>query len=232
VKDKDIDDILKRAAEGARDVDPALLDRVSRSVGSNLKPVRPLPAPWILASGLVLICAAAALAGAIVLGRHGIQRMSALEIGLIFCVLGILVWIAAAMSVAEMIPGSGRPVSPWLLSISSCAALAAVFGMLFHDYGVERFVPRGVACLTAGVAFALPASVATWWFLRRGFAVDSAAAGLVKGTLAGLAGVTMLELHCPIFEAPHVLVWHIAVLPICGAAGRLAARAVRASGGQ
>jgi hypothetical protein len=60
--------------------------------------------------------------------------------------------------------------------------------------------------------------------LRRGFAVNSTAAGLAQGTLAGLAGVTMLELHCPIFEAPHVLVWHIAVLPVCGLVGVLVAR--------
>jgi hypothetical protein len=231
VKDKDIDDILKRAAE-ARDVDRELLERVARNLGSNLQPVRPLPALWILASGLILICVAVALAGAMYLGPFGIRKMSALEIGLIFCVLGILVWIAAASSVAEMIPGSGRPAAPWIVSVSGCAALAAVFGLLFQDYGVVRFVPRGVACLTAGVAFALPASLATWWLLRRGFAVDSVAAGLAKGTLAGLAGVTMLELHCPIFEAPHVLVWHIAVLPVCGAAGMLAARAFRGNSGR
>ena len=60
--------------------------------------------------------------------------------------------------------------------------------------------------------------------------MNSAAAGLAKGTLAGLAGVTMLELHCPIFEAPHVLVWHIAVLPVCGVAGALVARTARTHG--
>jgi hypothetical protein len=32
----------------------------------------------------------------------------------------------------------------------------------------------------------------------------------------------MLELHCVNFEAPHVIVWHIAVLPISAAAGLLA----------
>ena len=158
------------------------------------------------------------------LGPHGIQKMSEVEIWLIFSVLGILVWVAAVLSVTETIPGSRRPVAPWILLVCGCAGLAAVFAMLFHDYRMERFVPQGMACLTAGVAFALPAFIATWWVLRRGFTVNPAAAGLVQGTLAGLAGVTMLELHCPIFEAPHLLVWHIAVLPVCGAAGVLAAR--------
>jgi hypothetical protein len=150
--------------------------------------------------------------------------MSGVEIGLIFSLLGALVWVTAALSVAEKIPGSQRPVAPWLLLVCGCAGLAVVFALLFDDYRLARFLPRGIACLTAGVVFALPASIATWWVLRRGFAVDSAAAGLAQGTLAGLAGMTMLELHCPIFEAPHLLVWHIAVLPVCGAAGVLAAR--------
>jgi hypothetical protein len=85
-------------------------------------------------------------------------------------------------------------------------------------------VSHGVPCLTAGLALALPASIAAWLLLRRGFAVNSAGAGLAKGTLAGLAGVAMLELHCPIFEVPHLLVWHIAVLPVCGVVGALVAR--------
>jgi hypothetical protein len=224
VKDRDIDDILKRAAGEAPGVDPALLDRVSTSIGSGLLPVRPLPPSWILSGGLVAISGLLALAGAMLLKPYGVQKMSALEIGAVFSLLCVLVWIASVLCVAEVIPGRRRLMPPWLLSACGCAALAAVFGLLFHDYRMERFVSHGVACLTAGLALALPASIATWLLLSRGFAVNAAAAGLAKGTLAGLAGVAMLELHCPIFEAPHVLVWHIAVLPICGVAGALFAR--------
>jgi hypothetical protein len=39
--------------------------------------------------------------------------------------------------------------------------------------------------------------------------------------LAGLAGVTMLELHCSNFEALHVLVWHTLVVPVSGAIGAI-----------
>jgi len=161
-------------------------------------------------------------------GPHGVQKMSVLEIGLIFPVLAILVWMGAVLCVAEAIPGSRRPLTPWLLAISGCIALAGVFGLLFRDYRTERFVSQGMTCLIAGLGLALPASLAVWWFLRRGFAVNSVAAGLANGTLAGLAGVTMLELHCPNFEAPHVMFWHIAVLPVSGAIGRLVAWTARA----
>jgi hypothetical protein len=220
---RDIDDLLKRSAEAKPEVDQAILNRISASIGSSLQPVRAIPAAWILVVGLILICGTIAVGGALLLGTHGIQKMSGLEIGLIFSVLGALVWLAATLCVAEIIPGSKRPMAPWLLVVSGCIGLAAVFGVLFHDYRTERFVAQGLACLTAGLIHALPVSMAAWWVLKRGFAVNRVAAGLATGTLAGLAGVTMLELHCPNFEAPHVMVWHIAVIPISGALGALAA---------
>jgi hypothetical protein len=94
---------------------------------------------------------------------------------------------------------------------------------MFRDYRTDRFVPQGIACLTAGLLHAIPTALASWWLLRRGFAVNSVAAGLVAGTLAGLAGLTMLELHCANFQALHVMLWHTAVLVVSGAAGALLA---------
>ena len=149
--------------------------------------------------------------------------MSATEIGLIFPVLGTLIWLAALLYAGEMIPGSPHRMAPWVLPAAGSLTLIAAFALAFHDYRTERFVPQGVACLTAGLLQAIPAAVAIWLLLRRGFAVDSLAAGLARGALAGLAGVGMLELHCPNFEAPHVMVWHTAVLPLSAAAGALLA---------
>jgi hypothetical protein len=208
-------------------VDPALLDRVSDSMRASLRPVRPLPAPWVLASALALICVTVAVAGAMLLKPHGIQKMNALEIGMIFPLLGILIWIACALCVSEAIPGSRRPVAPWLFSLLGCLALAIVFALLFSDYRTERFVAQGMACLTAGLLHALPVSIASGWVLSRGFALNSVTDGLAKGTLAGLAGMTMLELHCANFEAPHVMVWHIAVLAVSGAVGALLGWTIR-----
>jgi hypothetical protein len=47
------------------------------------------------------------------------------------------------------------------------------------------------------------------------------------GTLAGLAGVTMLELHCINLETLHVMLWHTAVMPVSAAAGALVGWAAR-----
>jgi hypothetical protein len=227
MNEREIDAILKRAAESAGDVDPALLARIAKSLGSSMTPVRVLPPFRALASVLVLLSASIAIAGAMVSGPHGFQKMSAYEAAVIFPVLGLLTIVAAAASVAEVIPGSRRLLPAWLAGGSGIAVLAAVFGLLFHDYGSERFVPQGLACLAAGLGYAAPAFVATWWVLSRGFAVNPIAAGFTKGALAGLAGVGMLELHCVNFEVPHFLVWHIAVIPIAAAAGALTGNLAR-----
>ncbi len=227
MRDKEIDEILKRAAQAPHEVDPALLDRVAESIGSSLRPLRPLPPAWVLAGGLALICAAVALAGAARAGFYGIQALSVLERALIFPTLGILIWLGAAVSVGEMIPGSRRRVAPGFLLGAGSLALLVVFVVLFHDYRTDHFVSHGVVCLAAGLLHAIPAALASWFLLRRGFAVNSVAAGLVVGTLAGLAGVTMLELHCANLEAPHVMLWHTAVMPVSGAAGALLGWAAR-----
>jgi hypothetical protein len=227
MRDDEIDDILTQASGASPDVDPALLDRISRSMASSLQPVRPLPASWILVTALVAICSAVAIAGALLLGPHGIQKMSRAQILLIFPALGVLIWLAAVCSVGEAIPGSPRRFTPWVVPTAGSLVLIAVFAVMFQDYRMERFVPQGLTCLKAGLLQAIPAALCGWLLLRRGFAVNAAAAGLALGAVAGLAGISMLELHCVNFEAPHVMLWHTAVLPLSAAGGALMFRAFR-----
>jgi hypothetical protein len=179
----------------------------------------------------VLVCAAVALAGAARSGFYGFQRMTDLERALIFPALGVFMALVAMACVGEMIPGSRRPVAPGALVAGGSLALAAVFAVVFHDYQTAHFVSQGLVCLAAGLFYAVPAALASWLLLRRGFAVDAVGAGLVTGTLAGLAGVTMLELHCPNFEAPHVMVWHTAVILVSAGAGALVGRLRRSRTG-
>jgi hypothetical protein len=224
MNDRDLDDILKQTASARPDVDPALLARIAASIGANLPPVQTLAPSWQLASALLAIAVAIATLGALILGPHGLQKMSALEIGLILPVLAILMSLTSMLCVSEAIPGSRRYIPPSLLSLCCCLVLAVLFASLFHDYGTERFVAQGAKCLAAGLGFAIPASLAASWLLRRGFSVDAGGAGIARGTIAGLTGVGMLELHCPNLEAPHSIVWHVAVIAISAAAGLLLPR--------
>lgn len=216
-----IDEILKQAAVTTRPVDPALLDRIAKSLAPGLRPVRPIAPPSLLTGGLVLIVIAIATAGAAELGFHGIQTLSAVDRALVFPLLAVWTWLAAASCVSEMIPGSRRRIAPGFLLGAGTLAVLALFALLFRDYQTVNFLPQGIACLTAGLVVAIPTALAMWLLLRRGFAVNPVSAGMVSGTLAGLAGVTMLELHCPNFEVFHVMLWHTAVVVITGAAGAL-----------
>ena len=225
--DREIDEALERIAQTPHELESTLLGRIADSIKSSLRPVRPLPPTWILACGLALICVAVALAGAARAGFYGIEKMGLLQRALIFPMLGILVWLAGTEFVNEMIPGSRRRLSPGALLGMASAVLVGVFALLFRDYRTEHFISAGIVCLLTGLLHAVPAALLCWLVLRRGFAVNSVHAALVAGTLAGMAGVGVLELHCSNFQALHVLVWHTAVVPLSGAAGALVAWALR-----
>jgi hypothetical protein len=227
VRDGEIDEVLKKATGRAPEIEASLLRRVADSIRPSMRRVRPLPRTWMLAGGVVLICGAVALAGGARAGFNGFEKMDLLERALIFATLGILAWVAGTEFVNEMIPGSRRRITAcWLLGLGS-VVLVGVFALLFRDYHTERFVSVGVICLVTGVLHAIPAGLLSWLVLRRGFAVNSVSAGLVAGTLAGLAGVGLLELHCPNFQAIHILVWHTAVLLVSGGLGALVGRVLQ-----
>ena len=221
MRDEEVDKVLQKASGAAPQVEPALLKRIADSINSSLRPVRPLPPTWVLTGGLALICAAVAVAAAACTGFYGIGKLGLWERVLIFSTLGILVWVAGKEFVSQLIPGSRQPVSVGAFLTIASAALLGVFALVFRDYRTDHFISAGIACLLTGLLLAIPAAFLSWLLLRRGFAVNSLAAGLVGGALAGLTGVTMLELHCANFQALHVLVWHTAVVPVSAAAGAL-----------
>ena len=225
----EIDEVLKKAAaaERAPEIEASLLRRVSDSIRPSMRRVRALPRTSVLTGGVVLVCAGVALAGAARAGFNGFEKMNLPERALIFAMLGILTWVAGTEFVNEMIPGSRRRMTAYgLLGIAS-VVLVGVFALLFRDYRTEHFVSLGVICLVTGVLHAIPAGLLSWFVLRRGFAVNSVSAGMVAGTLAGLAGVGLLELHCPNFQAIHILVWHTAVVVVSAGLGALIGRAVQ-----
>ena len=227
MKDEEIDDVLNETAQAPQYLKAETLQRLADSIKPSLRPVRPLPPTWVLAGGLVLICAAVALAGATWAGFYGIEKMDLLERALIFPILLVLAWMAGTGFVHEMVPGSRRRLPPGALLAIVYVILVGVFAFLFRDYRTSDFFSAGIACLLTGLLFAVPAALLAWLLLRRGFAVNPVSAGLIAGALAGLAGLAMLELHCQNFQAAHVLVWHTAVVPLSAAAGAFVAWALR-----
>jgi hypothetical protein len=219
MRDEEVDKVLQKAS--------GIAPQVADSITSSLRPVRPLPPTWVLTGGLALICAAVSVAAAARAGFYGIEKLGLSERVLIFSTLGILVWVAGKELVSQLIPGSSQRFSVGALLTIGSAALLGVFALMFRDYRTDHFISAGIVCLLTGLLLAIPAAFLSWLLLRRGFAVNPVAAGLVGGALAGLSGVTMLELHCANFQALHVLVWHTAVVPVSAAAGALVGWALR-----
>jgi hypothetical protein len=226
MNDKDIDQALRETA-AAQHVESAQLDRITASLCADLRPVRPLPPLGLQVTALAAVSAVLAWADAAYLGLYGIERLGAVRIAGIFSALTVLLVLASRLSAGAMVPGSKRILQPGAMLVAGSLGLALLFDALFHDPRMDNFVPAGIACLVAGLICALPVAVASWLILRRGFAVNAWEAGLAGGTMAGLAGVVMLELHCPNFRTLHVVVWHTAVIPLSGLAGAAIAQAFR-----
>ena len=223
MRDGDIDNILNAAAEGSQ-VDAALVGRLAQTLGASARPVRPLPGRRTVWTALFVVCAAVGCPAAALLGIHGLPKMSTGQAASIFGVLCGLISLAAVACIEQMTPGGRRHFPAGWSIAGGCVVLAGLFAAVFDDREVANFVQAGLVCLRAGVAVAIPAALGGWLLLRRGYFVTPVAAGAAVGTLAGLAGITMLELHCPNFEVLHVMVWHTAVLPVSALLGALVAR--------
>lgn len=218
-----IDRVLAEAARRSppQEVDAGVVERAKALVASSLQPVRPLGSSRAFEGILMVIFAAVAVLGAVVFGVSGFRVLSAAQRAVIFPMLIAAAAMAAIAGVREMRPAGGRRIGSLALALSILVPLAA-FAFLFRSYDPGNFVPDGVKCLTAGLACAIPAAIVIGLLLRRGFVLDWPAAGLAAGTLAGLAGIGMLELHCPILKAPHIMLWHVAVVWVSGIGGWLA----------
>lgn len=218
--DTQINAFLQEQARLAAQVpDARLLHSIADSLPLRPKPVRPILSDGWLASGVFLACAFVAIGGGWRAGFNGLQKMDWLMRGNIFALEALLLWFAGTEFLRSMIPGSRRRLSSAGVLALCCILLLAVFGSLFREPRTADFIRSGIACLTTGFLHAIPAALLTWIVLRRGFAVSPLASGILAGTAAGLAGVGVLEFHCTNFEAAHVLLWHVAVVPLTAAAG-------------
>lgn len=220
-----LDDMLRRAAEKVTvEPEPEHLDRIISALGSSLKSVKALPS---LRVHVLLLCAitfAVAFAGASVLGLGGLRKLSPGHAIWIFSALACLAAAVAVFGAREMRPGAARFLLPGWLTVFITLLVAAVFSFVFTQPGWVHFLAQGLVCLRAGVVHALFAAILIYFVLRRGYAVNPSAAGLTIGTLAGFAGVTMLELHCTDFQTQHVLIWHTAVIPASALLGLVVAQ--------
>lgn len=225
--------LLMEATDAADEFDPKVLETIGASLLPTLKPVRPIAPTWVWITLFVLLAGAIAVIGASLLGMQGLGAATALQRTVILSAICLGAFAAAVVVAGEMTPGNKRQISAGGVLTGSGVLMLLAFGLLFRDHGIADFVHSGVPCLATGLCVAGGTALLIALLVRRGFVIDKPSAGMAVGTLAGLAGLCLLELHCGNLSAVHVIVWHVGVLGVSGQAGwligRTAERAVKPS---
>jgi hypothetical protein len=204
------------------EVRPELAHAIQERIGRNLSAVRPLKPARYYAAGFALIFLLPIVAGLGTLRASGIAGMSVAMIAIGFGGLAICGGLLAMSLAADMSPGSRRPAPPVALTVGILLGLAAIFAALFRYRPETSFWLNGSKCLLLGSAFAIPAAALAWGLLRRGAVLSAAVSGAAAGLLGGLAGIAVLEIHCPDWNVAHILFAHWGVALACGSLGWLA----------
>ena len=85
---------------------------------------------------------------------------------------------------------------------------------------------RILACTKSGLTYAVPAAFLFWLVVRKGAILYPKLIGAMSGGLAGLIGLSVLEMNCSNLNVFHIVVWHWGVVLISLAGGALLGAAV------
>ena len=206
-------------------VHPAPSESVTAIEGrllTNLKPVHVLPARKLFFLAFLLIFLVLLALGVGRLGAYAWADMNWARRIMICTSLGASAALLAYSMVQQMFPGSRCRISAALLPVGIFVCLLLVLAALFQVSRSGSFIRDGMPCFEAGIPYAIPAAILFWLILRRGVVLSARTTGAICGALAGLIGVSVLEIHCSNFDLRHILVWHLGV----GVSGAIAGLAV------
>ncbi len=220
----------ERLLESAELADASLANAIADRITAGLKPVKPLMTGRILAM-LALVFVLAVVGGALHWHVFGPEAMSWLQRLVLFPALGVGAVLLAISLARQLAPGSRHVVRPSLVPVIVLAVLVMLVLVLFRVRAERHYLANGLWCLKAGSLAAFFPAVLFGLVLRRGALLEPVVVGAAAGALAGLAGTTVLALHCPNMNMLHVLVWHLgpallgtAAGAVFGALGRLWSR--------
>ena len=117
-----------------------------------------------------------------------------------------------------------RPAAKYTRTTCALSAVLFLFcycigGAEFFNQQETAFAQDSLVCFRAGMMFAIPTAFCLRIVLRRGAALSPALTGATAGGLAGLAGLAVLEIHCPNMNVYHIVVAHVSVVVVCVLAG-------------
>lgn len=199
--------------------DSTRLAEVRKEFTQSAAPVRPLPSNAAIMALCLGVFIALGVILAVPVGFYGFAKMSTPARWMEYSVLLLLALVLAGGVVEQMIPGSRRIMRPVWGVLIAIVLLSLTALLLFPDFDTTSFVPRGIGCLRYGLLSSIPAAGLTWLLMRRGFIADPLGGAVSGGAFSGLLGAAVLALHCPIFSAPHIVVWHAGVIVVTSVAG-------------
>ena len=209
------------AQVAAESPSPATLRQIEQRIVADLRPVRPLaPAGYLFvafASIFILVVALSVYQ----IGAFALSVMSPWQASVILGALATSAGLLAYSLVHQMVPGSRQRISPRLLPVSIIISLMVVMAVLFQFQHERNFWSNGWTCIRAGTPIGFLAAVPFWLVLRRGTVLSPRLTGAATGLFAGLAGTTVLEVHCPNLDAWHILISHLGVAVLVAIAGLL-----------
>lgn len=199
--------VLERSSP--MDFPEGLQHRIEDAILPGLRPVSPLPGVWRVAAALLLCSIIVIAAANWRLGVAGWQARSGLQAAVDFSLLGISILALTNLLARQMMPGSRHRVPVWVYLAVPAAALLAAEASLFGDIRRPDSVRVALTCWGIGVTCAAVSAPLFWLVLRRGFSLHPIGHGATAGFLAGLVGVTVLEIYCPYLDRTHISVSHI-----------------------
>ena len=205
------------------DLNKALIESRMRWIESalvtDLQPVHPIAATGYLAAsfGAIFLCVVALTVYRV--GPFALEVMSPLQAGGILGAVTIAIALLAHSLSNQMVPGSLHPIPPGIVPLAMTISLAVAIVVLFPFQHERDFWAKSWPCIRAGAPIGLVSAVLSWFVLRRGAVLSPSTTGLGTGLFAGLAGTTVLEFHCTILDAGHILVSHLGMALLCAMAG-------------
>jgi hypothetical protein len=230
---RDMDDVISSLLDNADDEllpSESLLRRIKTGIIEDLEPIRPLAPFRILFIGCAIIFLSVVAVGALLLGMNGWGVLSLVQRIIVFLTLAASAILLAISMIRQMVPGSRHILAPAVLLVSILVLLMMVIAATFRPQPESALLVNGVMCMKNGLTYSMPAGFLLWLILRCGAILYPRLTGAVAGGLAGLAGLSVLEINCPNLNVFHILAWHTGVVIIGSLGGAMLGAAVESIG--
>jgi hypothetical protein len=202
------------------------LKRIEAMVVADLRPVRPLPPARFFLFAFAIVFLSMIAFGVTPFGMNGWGVLTTTQRIVVF---GALVGGAALLGVSmigQMVPGSRYGFAPAAPPVLILTTLLTIFGTIFRPRPERAFIDNGLTCMKSGLVYSIPAVLFFWLLVRFGALLYPKLIGAAAGGMAGLVGLSVLEINCSNLNVFHIVVWHWGVALTSIGAGILIGAAV------